>query len=1217
MGAAVSETSPYGIVATIPDLLRQQAHRRGDAPAIGAPGRRTATYAQLWSQVEHTTRALRTLGVGPNDAVALVLPDGPELAVAFLGVTATATAAPLNPRYRRDEFRFYLDDLDARALIVAADYHGDALEAARDIPVVRMRASAQDPAGVFRLGEETAGPGGGRLPGPDDVALVLHTSGTTARPKIVPLTHGNLCASAAAVARTLELDTDDVGLQIMPLFHIHGLVAALLAPLVAGGSVVCTPGFHAPSFFDWIRECAPSWYTAVPTMHQAILRRRELERDAIEAWPMRFVRSSSAALPPPVLATLEKTFGVPVIEAYGMTEAAHQMASNPLPPRARKPGSVGPANGPDLCILDDAGVRAADGVEGEVYVRGAGVMQAYRNNPQANAQSFRDGWFATGDLGYLDGDGYLFLTGRKKELINRAGEKIAPREIDEVLLTHPAVAQAVTFAMPDANVGEEVAAAVVLKEGAGAVDQAAIQGYLADRIAAFKVPRHIEFLPDIPKGPTGKIQRIGLARRLGLAPEPAAGAAERTARDATVLADTALAIARIWAEVLKLPEIGPDQHFFHSGGDSITAGLALARMNERFGTRQNIAVFFGEPTPRALAPLFKPAEVAAATPPPAKAVPPEAPVPRDVFARPVSTGPAPVVSISVAATDAGPDPVKGYRVLAGGLAAHGVTHLMALTGTPINDLLPACAAVGVRPIGVRSQMAGAHMAAALNYMAGKLVAAVAMSAGPGITNAACGVYTAKANGWPLLVIGGGRSNGTQDSGEFQDMDSARFYESITKYSALVESVDRLPFHLSRALRAATTGRPGPVYLDVPEGVLYERKAFSEVPPWDPTRPAPVAADAVAIAQAAERLNAAERPIVLIDSDLRWGCDWQALRRLVERLGAPFVTSSMARGFVPQSHPLCADALATRAMREADCALLLGARLDWQFRYGVELPAGIPIIQACLEPTDVGMRRPATVALVAPPNRFVAELLPLIADHTGPRQKWTDELARGRRDVEAAQARDHAAALGVTPDTLAVTLRQSLPADALVIADGSACYGAVQPTHPGHLAARAAHAGPRRRDRHGPAVCDGRAATQPGAPDRGRIRRRGHRAMRDGIRDGRAPRHARGSHRLQQFRPERRGVAPQVLPAGLPRARGEILRRRAIRPDGAGGRCGRHPRDESGRDCPGGETGARERPAGLYQRGHGALHAGAAAHLTGLHTQVGSHASVTTNPRVTR
>jgi 2-hydroxyacyl-CoA lyase 1 len=387
--------------------------------------------------------------------------------------------------------------------------------------------------------------------------------------------------------------------------------------------------------------------------------------------------------------------------------------------------------------------------------------------------------------------------------------------------------------------------------------------------------------------------------------------------------------------------------------------------------------------------------------------------------------------------------VPGYRVLARGLAAHGFTHVMGLTGTPINDLLPACGAAGVRPIGVRSQMAGAHMAAALNYMAGKLVAAVAMSAGPAIANAACGVYTAKANGWPLLVIGGGRSNGTQGTGEFQDMDSARFYESITKYSALVESVDRLPFHLGRALTAATTGRPGPVYLDVPEGVLYEKTAPSEVPSWDPTRRAPVAADAVAIAQAAERLNAAERPIVLIDSDLRWDCDWHALRRLVERLGAPFVTTSMARGFVPQTHPLCADALATRAMREADCALLLGARLDWQFRYGVELPAGIPIIQACLEGADVGMRRPSAVALVAPPSRVVAELLPLIADRAATRQKWTDELARRRRDVEAAQARDHAAAVGVTPDTLVMTLRQSLPADALVIADGSACYGAVQ------------------------------------------------------------------------------------------------------------------------------------------------------------------------------
>ena len=301
----------------------------------------------------------------------------------------------------------------------------------------------------------------------------------------------------------------------MPLFHIHGLIAATLSSLAAGASVSCTPGFNAFRFFGWFDEARPSWYTAVPTMHQAILALAGRHGDTIARGRLRFVRSSSSSLPPQVMEELEATFGVPVIEAYGMTEAAHQMASNPLPPRPHFAGSVGIAAGPEIAIMDDGGRLLAPGDLGEVVIRGRNVTDGYENNPDANAKAFADGWFRTGDQGVLDAEGYLRLTGRLKELINRGGEKISPLEVDVVLMDHPAVAQCVTFGVPHDKLGEDVAAAVVLRDGAAVTDHA-LRDFLGERLAPFKVPRRILFLDEIPKGATGKLQRIGLAEKLGL-----------------------------------------------------------------------------------------------------------------------------------------------------------------------------------------------------------------------------------------------------------------------------------------------------------------------------------------------------------------------------------------------------------------------------------------------------------------------------------------------------------------------------------------------------------------------------------------------------------------------------------------------------------------------------------------------------------------------------
>jgi acyl-CoA synthetase (AMP-forming)/AMP-acid ligase II len=488
--------------------------------AIEAPGRKPLSYQALRAHVVETVDRLNALGVGRNDPVAIVLPNGPAMASSFVSVASAATAAPLNPAYREEELEFYLGDLNAKLLLLDRESGALARKVAErlGIPVAEIEETPDDPAGCFGIwGAESRARA--PLPGParvEDVALVLHTSGTTSRPKIVPLTHQNVCASALNVAESLSLLSSDRCLNVMPLFHIHGLIAAVLASLSAGASVCCTPGFNALKFFAWIDEARPTWYTAVPTMHQAILARADRNRDTIARNPLRFLRSSSASLPPQVMTALEETFGAPVIEAYGMTEAAHQMAANPLPPRPRKAGSVGIAAGPEVAVMDEAGNLLPPEVTGEVVIRGPNVTLGYQNNPSANASAFTRGWFRTGDQGVLDHEGYLRLTGRLKEIINRGGEKISPREVDEVLMDHPAVAQAVTFAIPHEKLGEEVGCALILKDGLTA-SESEIRDYVAKRLADFKVPRRVLFLEEIPKGPTGKLQRIGLAEKLGLA----------------------------------------------------------------------------------------------------------------------------------------------------------------------------------------------------------------------------------------------------------------------------------------------------------------------------------------------------------------------------------------------------------------------------------------------------------------------------------------------------------------------------------------------------------------------------------------------------------------------------------------------------------------------------------------------------------------------------
>ena len=497
------------------DLIQ---HHPDTANAIGAPGRDWMTYGDLKVLTLNVRRALRAAGISAQDRVAIVLPNGPEMAAAFVTVAQSTTTAPLNLAYKEDEFAFYLKDLKAKAIIVETGYDGPARSVAKRFDMIVIELTATDPAGSFTLSTTATGNAADTLPASDDVALILHTSGTTSRPKIVPLLQSNVAASAQNVMASLALTSDDCCLNVMPLFHIHGLIAAVSGSLAAGASISCAPGFDALKFYGWLEEVDPSWYTAVPTMHQAILARAPRNAEIIKNARLRFLRSSSSSLPGPVMTELAETFGAPVVEAYGMTEAAHQMCCNPIEPGRQKPGAVGLPAGPVVRIAHEIENRLIDGV-GEISISGLNVTPGYEANPEANKKNFfeADGkrWFRTGDQGRFDEDGFLSLTGRLKEIINRGGEKISPLEVDGILSDHPAVGQCVTFAVPHAKLGEDVGAAVVLKEGQSATDRE-IRDFASQRLAAFKVPRKILILDEIPKGATGKLQRIGLAEKLGL-----------------------------------------------------------------------------------------------------------------------------------------------------------------------------------------------------------------------------------------------------------------------------------------------------------------------------------------------------------------------------------------------------------------------------------------------------------------------------------------------------------------------------------------------------------------------------------------------------------------------------------------------------------------------------------------------------------------------------
>ena len=587
----ISESYNAGVEGFL--ALDRRASEAPETIALLAPGRAPLTYGQLRTHLGDSHDALKNFGIGPDHVTALALPNGPELITAFLATASVGACAPLDPTLTEGDYQVYLSRLGARTLLVADSASTSAAAAARSlgIQILTVRGLQEQPAGVFELAgpgiEPTATP-----PRKTGAALLLFTSATTGSPRLVPLTWANLHAMAIHDSRALELDASDRLLSLMPLFHLHGLAAAL-TQLSCGGSVISTSGFDARSFLTWISQLRPTWFTSSPPMNRAILalacEHPEIFRDA----PLRFIRSGTASLEPELLTLLENAAGIPVLNGYGLTETGG-VARNT---RAfRKPGSVGRSSGLEVVITDSNGNILPPGSDGEIVVRGPSITPGYLDNPEANRSAFRDGWFRTGDLGRFDNEGFLFITGRLKEMINRGGKKIAPQDVEAVLLAHPAVAEAAVTAIPHPTLGEDVAAAVVLRDGATASEPELCQ-FVASQLACFQVPRRIVLIDSIPRTSTGKPKRGLLSEQLG-SPIPLRREAARA------LEPVEAVLVDIWRRILGVEQIDVADNFFALGGDSLAAAVMLTEAQRVLQTSTELLEtvdFFDNPTIEALA----------------------------------------------------------------------------------------------------------------------------------------------------------------------------------------------------------------------------------------------------------------------------------------------------------------------------------------------------------------------------------------------------------------------------------------------------------------------------------------------------------------------------------------------------------------------------------------------------------------------------------------
>uniref|UniRef100_A0A7S0UUS4 2-hydroxyacyl-CoA lyase n=1 Tax=Polytomella parva TaxID=51329 RepID=A0A7S0UUS4_9CHLO len=850
-----------------------------DNLAIQVSGAKGVSRRQLQLAIIEASNILEEIGVKPGDVVSIAITNTIEFIVAFLAVTyARAIAAPLNPSYTEEEFHFYMEDSRSGLLLSPDDGNkkAEAAAAALRLPIFRLRLDVpgSDPVPVLTpLGQESVGrPRVLRTPRPQpsDVALFLHTSGTTSRPKGVPLTHANLVASLSNIVATYQLSPTDRSYLVMPLFHVHGLMAGLLAPLAGGGAAILPKEgrFSAAVFWADAAAYAATFYTAVPTIHQILLARASKDYPAsAPPPPLRFIRSCSSSLAPATLEALEAAFKVPVLEAYAMTEASHQMTSNPLPAFGpHKAGSVGrPQGSVQLTVLDPTTNQPVpQGAIGEVCIRGPNVTAGYLNNPKANEEAYAGGWFHTGDQGRLDEEGFLFLTGRIKELINRGGEKISPLEVDGVLLSHPDVAEAVSFGAPDDKYGEAVAAAIVLKPGSVAAQQvvagggknkeveAAIKKHAALHLSGFKVPAQIFFTDVLPKTATGKIQRRHMVT-----------------------------------------------HFITN--KAVAAGVVAP------ATSTLATSIPTPPTP---------------TPPPATA------------------------------TTASEGVEDGHGVIAKTLVAAGIAFVYGVVGIPVTPLASAVQAVGIRYIGFRNEQAAGYAAAAAGYLAGNQPAVLLTVSGPGAVHGIAGASHATINGWPLLMISGSAPTSELGKGAFQELDQVEALKPHVKFAIRAKSVDDIPTVIAAAIRAATSGRPGAAYVDIPSDVLgadgravlktLDSKAIAAAAAKD-KGPSIAEAD---VAAAAALLQSSERPLFVAGKGAAISISETQVLDLASSIDAPVLGTNMGRGVLPDGHALNVNAARSQALKNADVALIIGARLNWQLHFG-ESPRWAPDVKFIL------------------------------------------------------------------------------------------------------------------------------------------------------------------------------------------------------------------------------------------------------------------------------
>ncbi|CAI5972241.1 unnamed protein product [Closterium sp. NIES-65] len=908
-----------------PQTLRAWLHSavesRGDVAAIvvtqGGP---TVTHAALEAAVDGVAAQLRALGVRPGDLVSLAFPNSLEFVILFLAVTRVrATAAPLNAAYTEEEFKFYMEDAQARLLLLpeGGTPKAQAAAAALGVPVAHAGSYGGEEGVPLRPSEGLSalppadipdGPGPGPTPDPADVALFLHTSGTTSRPKGVPLTHANLAASIGNIIDTYDLTSADRSYLVMPLFHVHGLMAALLASLSSGGSVVLPASgrFSASTFWDEVVQSGATWYTAVPTMHQILLSRHRSHGPptlsgksqgesqgeslgestaSVTAYPpLRFIRSCSASLAAAVLEEMETVFGAPVLEAYAMTEASHQMTANPLPSKgSHKAGSVGLPTGIELAILDEQGRELGVGERGEVCIRGANVTAGYRSNPAANEAAFAFGWFHTGDEGKRDEEGYLYLTGRLKELINRGGEKISPLEVDAALLAVKGVAEAVAFSAPDAHYGEEVSgmgngggkvnAAVVLEPGVS-LTQEEVQEHLKNHLAAFKLPKRVFFVDHLPRTATGKIQRRFVAQAMlsgeGTAAAPAAASAAPAAAAPSPSPSATLDAPALIA--LSLARLGVT-HLFGVIGIPVTAVATAAQQqgirflsfrNEQAAGYAAAAYGYLTGTPGVLLTVSGPGCVHALA---------------GVSHAQVNTWPLLLLSGSCTQEDVGQgdfQELDQVRV--------------------------------VRPFVKESGRA-------------KSIAEI-----PGVVKRAAEATVA------------GRPGGA-----YVDLPADVLHGSISEEDArkLLEDVKPL------------------------------------VPLWrtalDPSAPLASALES-SLTEAIALLREAKAPLLVVGKGAAYAHAENQIAALVELTGIPFLPTPMGKGVLSDTHPLCISAARSLALSQADVALVVGARLNWILHFGQppKWAAGVKFVLVDVDESEVAQRRPA-VGLVGDARAVVGRL----------------------------------------------------------------------------------------------------------------------------------------------------------------------------------------------------------------------------------------------------